>query len=349
MKSLFLYYLKKRIPTLLIFGFITLLITVVITATTVMAHRVILHNGGTSTYVSSTHLFYLSTLLVILASIIPIYEFAFKMRKTSVDLFYSLPIKRTKLYTTKYLIGLLELFILFTFNFLYVLIFASINMAQYDVTFKLIYFLPYYFSMLGLGFLLYNWVSFFFTRGNTILDGIILTILSIFVVTLLASFAYAIKNKIESPEYRVYTGEAFNFTAYSLVYNVTSIFDSLVKANYKGELTLHLVSFVVMMVVSISFVPLFFILNNKKKAEDTADINKEWYLYKLFIPLYIICIYSTISTHPFYMILVPIAGYVGYVINNRSFLIKKYDLILLISSTLIGAIGGILMNVYISI
>lgn len=349
MKSLLRYYAKKRIPVLSIVVFIALVISVAITATTAMVVR-FRTDRGVVEYVSNTYLYYLTTMMAIFATLIPIYEFSFKMRKNSIDLFYSLPVKRNKLYIAKYLIGMVELFIIFTVCFIYVFIFAAISVNGRDVEFHIVYYVPYYFTILGLGFLLYNFIAFFYTRGNSAFDGILLTLLSVFAVTLVASFVYAIIGKIQEPRYHPYTGQAFNFTAYSLIYHLTSIYSTLLTKSVSHPTpTVYLPSFITMLIVFVALVPLFFILNNSKKAEDTGDINTEWYLYKTFIPLYIICIYATITAHPFYMILVPVAGYVGYVINNRSFKIKKWDIIFLASSTLIGAVIGILMTTDITI
>ena len=93
-----------------------------------------------------------------------------------------------------------------------------------------------------------------------------------------------------------------------------------------------------MTVLSISLIPLLFITNNLKKAEDTSDINNEWYTYKLLLPIYSICLYSLTNLSFYYLVIMAISSYIGYIIYNRSFKIKLIDLILLLSSNVIGFI-----------
>ena len=97
-------------------------------------------------------------------------------------------------------------------------------------------------------------------------------------------------------------------------------------------------SFIIMPLLSSLLVPLFFIINNKKKAEDTMDITSTWYTYDLFIPLYVLCFLVTTYKSIIIKVVAIISGYIGYVIKNRDFKIKKKDLITLVVSALVGII-----------
>ena len=347
MKNLFLYYIKKRWIVLLIATFLTLLVSIVVMANSDIFRTY--YNGSVS--LNNTGIIYLSVVVAVFASLIPIYEFTFKMRKNSIDLFYSLPVKRYKLFLTKYLIGLLELFIIFTVSFIYVLIFVIISynknkeiLITYGIQFNIIYYLPYYFSILAIGALLFTWVSFFYTRGNTVFDGLLLTALSVFVLMIAVwAFEYTLsifKYHFGDEKYR-YNSTFIYYTAYSPIVYITQVYERLVKG-YNGAS--YWTSFIVMSCISIALIPLFLILNNNKKAEDTSDIVSEWYLYKLFIPVYIIGLYTIMPLNAFYLVIIPIVGYVAYVINNRHFKIKVSDLITLAASSGVGIILCVVLN-----
>ena len=73
-----------------------------------------------------------------LATIIPIYEFGFKMNKISIDQMYSLPIKREKLYLSRFIIGFLEIIIPLAVSFIYCILVVISSEHMYT----LIWFLP---------------------------------------------------------------------------------------------------------------------------------------------------------------------------------------------------------------
>lgn len=348
MKNLFLYYLKKRIPSLAIVAFLTLVIGIVVTVTTRVSFMSDYNQNKTYCMESvvSASIVFLTVMMCIFATIIPIYEFSFKMRKNSVDLFYSLPVKRYKLYLVKYLIGIIELFVIFSVSFIYILIFNLIVSNSLGVSIDAVYFIPYYFSSLGLTILLFSWFSFVYTRGNTIFDGILYMVLSVFMVSIIVGAGNNIVNKFSSNNYYI---NIYSYTPYSLFVVTVRNFSNYIK--YPGFSTpiVNLSQLLVTIILSIAFLVLFFILNNLKKAEDTSDVSKEWYTYRLLIPLYIIglCVITSsisLGMNAFFLVIIGISGYVGYVIFNRSFKIKINDLIALGSAFTAGVILSILMN-----
>lgn len=341
MKNLFLYYLKKRLMVLAIFSSLILITCVIITLNnpfTIVWYA----NGNKQTMINTTYSNNLVAIIFIFATIIPIYEFSFKMQKNSVDLFYSLPIKRYKLYLVKYLIGLIELFILFTIAFIYIYIFVSIKSTTVDVEFDKTYYIIFYFIFLFLGIILYSWISFFFTRGNTIIDGIVISVLSVFVVAIIAgSIIYICKT--DGGMNTVYS--SVDFTPYSAIITFKNSFDYLIKNSHR---TLPykeiMISEILIPAMGVIFIPLFFILNNNKKAEDTSDISNEWYTYRLLIPIYIIGLFILCQNQLVYDMFIIIFGYVGYVIYNRTFKIKKSDLITFIATVALGFIASAIVE-----
>ena len=106
MRKYFLYLIKKRFPIYLTAFIIFLLLFLVVNREDNMIYEIqdfkYLREGILSVYVIS---------LGIGLAITPIVEFSFKMKKITIDQAYSLPIKREKLYLTRYIIGFLESFI----------------------------------------------------------------------------------------------------------------------------------------------------------------------------------------------------------------------------------------------
>ena len=335
MKSLFLYYAKKRLLVLTIVVVIALITSIVISLSYDM-----LYPAEYSVSIRYSFLGYLTTILCVFATIIPIYEFSFKMHKNSVDLLYSLPIKKYKLYIVKYLIGLLELFIIFTVCFLYIFLYASAHFVDTQNSAKLIYYFYYYLISLGFGALLYNWVAFFFTRANTIVDGIIITILSVFLIVILCA-AFIDLTKLVHYDY--FGSSDWRYTPYSSIVYFTRYFNVKIKSLHPNVHFYDDVfySSLIMSIIGTIFIPLFFILSNKQKTENASDISNEWYTYKLFIPLYVVCMCEFLgqrdnSLNILNITLVIIGGYICYVIYNRTFKIKKVDLIVLLSSATFG-------------
>lgn len=106
--------------------------------------------------------------LGILSVLIPIYILSYKMNKRSVDMYYSLPISRTKILLANYLLGLVLLYASYTVAYWlgFLAVVAKINRIY------LVYYLPLYFSSLIPAFILYTVTAFVYTRANTVIDGI---------------------------------------------------------------------------------------------------------------------------------------------------------------------------------
>ena len=144
MKRAFNYFFKKRLLVIGIISAIMLIITLITFRNMSLFYQ--RNYLGTVTYYPDGNPFILFTIVaMILSTIFPMAEFSFKMKKTSVDLYYSLPIKKHKLYLCKYLIGLLEVVIpisiSYVIGFLYVL--------THENVYHMIYFLTYFVEIIS--------------------------------------------------------------------------------------------------------------------------------------------------------------------------------------------------------
>ena len=103
-----------------------------------------LHEGIVSVYVIS---------LGLGLAITPIVEFSFKMKKITMDQAYSLPIKREKLYLTRYIIGFLEIVVPFTLSY-FISLLVIFPWANAYCNF--LGFFAYYGMLLVAGFVVYS-------------------------------------------------------------------------------------------------------------------------------------------------------------------------------------------------
>ena len=89
------YYIKKRLPLLIIITSLTIVSTIVFLAT---SRFVTAFDNNHQKYISQSGMGFTTIIMLLLVLFFPIYEFMFKMKRNSCDLFYSLPVKRNKLY-----------------------------------------------------------------------------------------------------------------------------------------------------------------------------------------------------------------------------------------------------------
>ncbi len=346
MKNLTIYYIKKRLPLLLIVLGITIISSLVYLSPNFVdiGIRNSIYGGEYENVVSmsTSGLPYLGILLLILVSLVPIYEFSFKMKKNGCDLFYSLPIKRSKLYIFKYLFGLGEVFSIFLINYFLVVISIIIKYSGVeftDVTFQPGYLFLYLPIIILAGILLYSWITFFYTRGNTVLDGFISVILASLVLVPVAfgllSFGYAM-DFIKPKAYNEFFFGVHYIPFYAFD-TIGRIFEAIITDGGFDRWN-EFYPEIITWCLALATIPLFFILSNKEEAEKSEDISDSPFLYKVMIPIYVISLFLFNEFNNVSWIAIVIGGYLGYVIYNRNFLIKKRDLIVLISSIGVGMI-----------
>ncbi len=292
-------------------------------------------------------LFYAS-IAILLVFIIPIFEFRFKMKKVPVDHFYSLPIKRNKLFLTKYIIGLVEIIIPLTVLFLYVLLRFAIN----DHIFNLKYYFIYYPVSLLFIVVLYSINVFAFIKCNKTIDGIINMVLYQLVFMLIYGL---LLTTIYIPLIVIGKGEWINVLTIDNVsllmpivgfYDISSYFSSLMDREWITEYGIDFILIIVDVLVGIVGAILIALMSKNEKAENTLDISDSYFAYKVMIPLFVFGLITGggDSLGLLYIFLIAILGYLGYVIYRRSFKIKKIDLIILGSVTVAGTLQIIFVN-----
>lgn len=284
----------------------------------------------------SSPIIFITIMACILCTIIPIIEFSFKMSKISIDQMYSLPIKREKLYLAKFISGFIEVLIPVCVVFIFCLLKVLFSNHMYET----IYFLPYFACLILFMFFLYSTITFFFTRGNTVIDGIINVVLIIFVVELFSSTIDSmlwgnIRNYFDSGSCYLYSpisiiSELFdNKLSAEAINKLHTMYDEYYYTVRVNLTTYEIVSVIIFILIGIGSTILFVLLNKKDKAEDSMQVSNSWFSYKVFIPVYmsLISLLMMDGSELIGFVFLFVGTYIAYVIYRRSLKIKKWDII----------------------
>jgi hypothetical protein len=342
MKRLLKYYLKKRIT---IIGIISLI--VVILGALIIGNSDFISNPVNNTYPKfaiNSPLWLVVWTGAILATIVPAFEFYFKMRKVSVDEFYQLPIKREGLYICKCIIGLIETLI----PTIIAIITVSILIAVKEHMFNVSFLIPYYFSIIGLVIVYYTTVVFVYTRCNTFFDGLINILLWSFLGVVIYAAINAVLKQLNVGSF----GDATYFFIQSPLTVVHVYFDNMFMNNQMKFEPIMIVSVVLFTVIGIASGFLTLYLLKYDKAEDSMQKSNSWFSYKTLIPVYLgfLTAYTILDDLEIFVVMpiILVCSYIGYVIYNRSFKISKKDLIVFgstfISSLAISIIINCILN-----
>lgn len=284
----------------------------------------------------SSPILFITIMACILCTIIPVIEFSFKMSKISIDQMYSLPIKREKLYIAKFISGFIEILIPVSVVFIFCLLKVLFSNHMYET----IYFLPYFVCLILFMFFLYSTITFFFTRGNTVIDGIINIVLIIFVVELFSSTIDSllwgnIRNYFDSGSCYLYSpisiiSELFdNKLSAEAINKLHTMYDEYYYTERVTLTTYEIVSVIIFILIGIASTILFVVLNKKDKAEDSMQVSNSWFSYKVFIPVYmsLISLLMMDGSELIGFVFLFVGTYIAYVIYRRSLKIKKWDII----------------------
>ena len=344
------HYFKKRLHILIIISVILVLLHLVIYGGDYIIESTGNHGYGEYKvlYPNNNPIRFYIWVGIILATIIPIFEFKFKMKKVSVDHFYSLPIKREKLFASKYIIGLIEIMIPLTVLFIYTLLSMIVNKH----IFNLKYYFIFYIVSFALITSLYSINTFAFSKCNKTIDGILNMVLYTFLfVTIYYVFWYLIAmlamvfnlaDKIE-----VFLDANFYLLIpHSSMNSIANIFIKLMENKVILNYEYNIVMYITVVLLAIISVVLLIVLSKKEKAENTLDVSDSYFAFKFMIPFFIFALsLLTVSFGLIYAIFLVIVGYILYVIYRRSFKIKKIDIIILASTIFTGLLTGIIGNI----
>ena len=337
MKKMFLYYFRRRLPAMLILMIAMAVMTIIIQSQSSYINYEQSGDYRIETAGQTNPFIYLSIILSVIVTIIPIMEFSFKMKRRSVDLYYSLPIKRIKLYICKYFVGLAEFLILYIpqwlISFIWLATLPSVSNI-YDMSYSIYFML----ASIGYGILIYTFLTFFYSMGNTLVDGIIFMALASCFLPTLMNVMYSL---ILGANYSDRTFYMRWFFIYSPLFDISGkMHSNMIGGNY-GDINILgiILNIALAILASIAF---FFIHSEKNNAELVGDESDTIFGYKLFIPLYMITSFKLISSSISALwVVIGLAGYLFYCIYRKSFRIKRNDIITLGVSIIIGLLIAI--------
>ena len=283
---------------------------------------------------------------IVLSILMPFFVLKFKMKKITIDQMYSLPIKREKLYLEKYLFGLIAIFIPYTLAMIGSHIVVLCHPYCYELFPNFYYVIPAYFTIGLILIICYTISCFFYTRCNTALDGILISIGSVLFMSFLSfslmiSFpdGYALNVVLEISYLNIFYVANFIGTVFNELITNTGLEYITANARFFGHLAIY---------VAIAAIAMYgyLRLNKSDKAEEATGLSRSSFAYKLWIPLYAIAGGLVVPCNMFLIVFVVLIGiciYIGILIYLRS--VKKLDVIYLIAY---GAfVVGILLNLLI--
>ncbi len=337
MRPYFKHLMKKSIGLLL---FLTLTCLIIYVAP-LLVENYYSWNWTPYRYIYSQPSMYLTNISVVLylmAVLIPIILFSYKMNKRSVDMYYSLPLSKRKILLVNFLVGLILLYVPYTFSYLVGFIVAAVKVN--DIT--LIYYLYLYLSSLIPAFTIYSMTAFVFTRANTIWDGLIAVagVYCIFMLGALTVEHFGLYNEIDALSF--FPSSPIDFMAeacekdlfrealmpyytdpnlpYYLPHDPLKILDVNV-----------LVGGIIWTLIGVAMTVALFVLEPRSRAENSGQISDSPFGCKILLPIYTFLFPAAFSARdPLNILIIAFAAYALAAVYKRRFWIGwKYAVVLL--------------------
>lgn len=294
-----------------------------------------------------------TTIFAALCTLMPIFElYSFRSRR-NLDTMFTLPVSRTKMLFAHLLNGWIHVTVAFAAEA--VIIFSALHQEKDWVNESYIF--GYYFALLSVGLAVYLFFSFIFLQGNTIIDGIVF--MGAWSFAFMLPFLPAIEIIYRLTNYNNYhllrswlnlIGESV--IVYSPMDRITTIFNSKMQidTDYR-ELSYHPdqlnrykieanIGAAFGVVIGIICLVLLYFTFKKQRVEKVEDISTSPIGYKFLIPFYVISIILW-EYDPLVVAVGVIAMLVAYIVYRRTFRIKKWDIIMIGITILIGIGVGI--------
>lgn len=348
MKKYFLYELKKRA---FVIGCLTLIAVALYFIAVLTSHNLL--RGASETYV-----WVISAIGGLLAVFVPVWLLNYKMKKRSVDLYYSLPLSHVKILTVRFLIGLLAVFIPYTVSY-WLGAFAA--MARAFQQMNAVYYIPQYFASLIPVYFIYAISAFVFTRANKIIDGLLFIVFWTFAVALVAfvldqltsaNVISGYDDRLDTILYRtIYYVKPQHYLPFAPLDYVTSHFQQHI-ANYmnihawaieKTELANIITGFAITALTATGATTGLFLLEKRTKAENAGQISDSRFGYKTMIPLYTVCLAGVCSSYVLYVLVIACMFFLT-VAYKRTFKIGKIQAIVLPVSAVAAIILGVIIQ-----
>ena len=289
-------------------------------------------------YAGYLDLTFIGVVLIIAAAVITVLEMADFKNKRNLDTFYSLPLSRFQLALAHYISGAVQVFTVFTASVLCALV-ASLPYIAY----LKLWILPVYyiFSLIfGLGF--YSFVCFFFSEGNTLLDGIVFAEMWFFAFTAILgtlndgeAFSHYLSN-ITIRDYKIVFADYSTWgMASAPLENLATVFTDMIGVgkNLKPSAERIMDTFYMFYVWAGIYAACaygYFRSFVRRGAENAGEISESPFGYKFLIPFYAVCLFLS-GVGILYSVFIFALMFIGYVIYRRGVKLKKSDIFAMIA------------------
>lgn len=286
-------------------------------------------------------------LIMLLIPVTVILRFWLFRNSKDIDLYYSLPISRRKLYLSQLLFGVLQLILTWTVMYLLSLFLFSALTDGYFFETKLF---MIYLVILGFIVILYAITQFFFLQGNTIVDGIVfIALFHVFLLFISAFLTHSIFRQIG-----IY--DAFMINPFYALSIYVEHFLHYAVPNRPGVLWFSertyiqsLINTLVYFALGVLFVWLSYTFIHKEKTEHIGRISHSLFGYRLLVPLTILFATASIyfprsNTSLIGVTMIVAAGFIGFFIYRRSVKIKWIDVFSIIIPMLLGMLTNTILQ-----
>ena len=349
----FRYELKKNLKTLGLLTAICTIIYVVVTSTAALFYTygtgavyVPGHSNNGGIHNNSPQISIIYLLLGAMCFVVPALMYSFKMNRRSADAFYSLPIKREKIYLVKTLVGLILVFVPYTVAYAAGFLCVALRENFYD----LIWYLPGYFGGILFGLSLYGVAAFSFSRANRVADGVIFIIFYVLIGLLIGGLINKIQYEYDTPPYGVETNY---FTPIGCFIQFSETLDFFIRDNRtmitippysSGYTQWEAPMFISASLYAVAGFALLFLLPRFDKGEDAEQYSDSWFGYRVMIPLYTALLIGLMGgTEALYIVLFTVAAIVMTIIYRRKALFSWQYWVMIA----VGALAGIALNLII--
>lgn len=297
----------------------------------------------------NTLLYIPALLLGLLCTAVPAMQFSYRMKKRSVDLWYSLPVTRCALTFARTLSGLV--LVLAPYTIAYWCGFTAI--ALKENLFHLEQYVYLFFASIPIAILLFGTNSFLFTRANTVGDGILFLVAWAFLLAV--PFAY-VSTYFYSAVPRA-INNITNFISYAPLAWLFVGFDSAVRTGNAASIHDAALLYSLWAALGIAAYVGLFRTAKSHPAENAGQISASWFGYRTFIPVYLFfsagcslgtdvlfgpassgMVFGTDASVLVTLAMIFAAGLIGYFIYRRSFRIRLADILSLAGSLLCGTL-----------
>lgn len=290
--------------------------------------------------------------LGVMCALVPIYMFAYKMNKRSVDMYYSLPISRTKIAAVHFIVGLLYVLAAYTLGYF-------LGFAVVAAKVKRLYLVNYLFLYLATlipAFTIYALSAFFYTRANTIIDGIVFIVAGIFspfiiatILSFLISIATSSANVMPTGEFVIWQplDTINNFFRNAIKYGLADTsyswsFDP--KSTWYKHDVCELVGAILMTVGAVGGTCGMLLTEKNCRAENCGQVSDSIFGYKVAIPLYTVALFMMLGSEILLLCIFAFAAFVATVIYRRTIKIGKKQAMLFAIYIVVAFVFAMLVN-----